>query len=421
MSGSLKRASLKAMALCLGAALQASPHAQGSAEEELALATEHLGSGKIYEAIRGFQYVSRASPDLGPRADFFLTMIFTQMGQANAARRYLERSDATVSNPAAHFHQLGLILQIEGTRRKALGSLERALELGMPGNEADLWQRVGNLRAELLDPEGARVAFENAVETDPRDARAWLALGEFHLSRNAVDKAFDALRMAVELDPASSRGHAALGQIHLRLARDFDAAAEFRIALELDPADQVSRYRLARLLLATGSANEGRAELERYAGTEALLERARLDSDRAREYVASDDPEAAGDVLEDLARAAPGYPGVLHSLGRVLVDTGRYEEAIEPLLQAVNLAPLSWEAFLDLSRALQGAGRFEDARHTAERAVVLNEWEPANHRHLAQALLDSDRPEEAASARARAAELEGTGASPATASAATGR
>ncbi|HMK73669.1 MAG TPA: tetratricopeptide repeat protein [Myxococcaceae bacterium] len=69
-----------------------------------------------------------------------------------------------------------------------------------------------------------------------------------------------------------------------------------------------------------------------------------------------------------LVEQFPGSPMGHFSLGKVLLEAGRYPEAVQSLEQATRLDPTYAAALLALGEALAGAGRREEARTTWERA-----------------------------------------------------
>jgi len=83
-----------------------------------------------------------------------------------------------------------------------------------------------------------------------------------------------------------------------------------------------------------------------------------------------------------LVEQFPGSPMSHFSLGKLLLEAGRYPEAVLSLEQATRLDPSYAAALLALGEALAGAGRREEARRTWEqgRARALEQ----NHPGLAE-------------------------------------
>ena len=78
-------------------------------------------------------------------------------------------------------------------------------------------------------------ALEAAVQRDPNDAGARIALGLAYWGRNEYPRALQEFRKAVEVAPRSAEAHNWLG-VALSEKSDLPGAvAEFRKAIELDP------------------------------------------------------------------------------------------------------------------------------------------------------------------------------------------
>lgn len=94
-------------------------------------------------------------------------------------------------------------------------------------------------------------ALQDAAKANPKDPKAWAALGNAHLARNEFRQAATALEEAVKLDPDASGYWSALGESLARASEDGgdpmppDAVAAFERAIELDPKDPQARYFLA--------------------------------------------------------------------------------------------------------------------------------------------------------------------------------
>lgn len=94
------------------------------------------------------------------------------------------------------------------------------------------------------------------------------------------------------------------------------------------------------------------------------------------------------------------------NLGRVLMETDRYAEALEQIQTAVDLAPESSEAYRLLGRAHDGLGHTDDAIWAFRRAIVLDGRDVWALNNLGSVLIRSGRYGEALGPLARAVELE---------------
>ena len=208
--------------------------------------------------------------------------------------------------------------------------------------------------------------FEQAVQIDPRHARAWTALAgaysvygheELRDASYRIDEQRQALERALAIDPD-------LAEAHVRLARHFvatgdraSAEAAFARARAVGPNDP--------LVLATLASRESRA-----GRLEAAIELAQR--------------------LVDIDPLSALYRG---NLAHLLLAAGRYESALAELKRKQTLSPHRDQAAIDGVVALLLIGRADDARQSLAGAS-----KGLAHDRL-QVLLGSPAEAEAASAR----------------------
>jgi tetratricopeptide (TPR) repeat protein len=136
-------------------------------------------------------------------------------------------------------HLLGVCLSLLGQPERALGELDRALELNPRYMEALIHR--GLVLNELGRTEEAEEAFASAGSQLERSTAGLPTPIAAQLANRHADLA------------ESYAGAGALGR----------AIAEYERALELGPAFHDLRYRMARLLLETGRSLDAREELEK--------------------------------------------------------------------------------------------------------------------------------------------------------------
>jgi len=88
--------------------------------------------------------------------------------------------------------------------------------------------RVSRLRLELGDAAGAEEAAREMGSVDPRDRRAWLALGEALRVQDRRDRAIAAFRRALAIDPNLEPAVAGVVALHLAAGEPEAAVAAFR-------------------------------------------------------------------------------------------------------------------------------------------------------------------------------------------------
>jgi TolB-like protein/Flp pilus assembly protein TadD len=233
--------------------------------------------------------------------------------------------------------------------------------------------------------------FSQAIELDPRFARAYAGIAEccafLYLYAGSHDshrqQADSASRTAVELDPESAEGHVSRGVAMSLKEAHGEADREFEIAVSLDPnlfdayyfhartafvqgrlekaielyekASQVNPHDYqAPLLVAQIYADLGRhaeAEAARLRGLQAAEARLKLFPDDARAlYMGANGLVALGRLEQGLEWAGqaltmdPGEPMVLYNVACIQSLAGRVEDAVDCLERAVatGLTQKSW-------------------------------------------------------------------------------
>jgi adenylate cyclase len=149
-----------------------------------------------------------------------------------------------------------------------------------------------------------------------------------------LERAFELARKAVELDDAQPTAHWTLGYVYLMKRQHEQAIAEAERTIALDPNNANAYVQLGDLLVYVGRAQE----------TIGLVEKA--------------------------MRLNPHYPAnYANALGLGYWATGRYEEAIAPLKEAIRRMPNFGPAHWNLTVVYSELGREAEAR--AEAAEIL--------------------------------------------------
>lgn len=166
------------------------------------------------------------------------------------------------------------------------------------------WLGLGALHEMMQRPDDALADYRRAVEVDPTDPAAALALGQFLVRRrdNATE-GLPLLQRAATERPNWGLAHEVLGEAQLALNNFSDALASFQQAIRLSPTQPGAQVGLGRALIG----------LSRHAEAEAPLRLAvRQVGNDSRAFM------ALADVLE---------------------HTGRDSEAASTWDQAINSAP----------------------------------------------------------------------------------
>lgn len=202
---------------------------------------------------------------------------------------------------------------------------QQALDAGRSTEAEQLYREVSERQPGYAEAHGG---LASALRAQGRGAEALailLQVGQSLLYGGNSPVAREYLEQAVEIDARSAAAHAALGHC-LLVERDYErAAAELERAAGLGERNPV-----VRIFLGAALWESGRIE----------------DSER---------------IYREVLAGGGRSLAALQSLGGLLLWQGRYSEAAELLAEARRADPTSTQLALDQARALDGAGRVEQA------------------------------------------------------------
>jgi protein O-GlcNAc transferase len=343
-----------------------------SRDVSVSTALAELNRGRVLESIEQFKQILRSDSSNGA-AYFYLSTVYTQMGEIEIAERYVRRAMELNPKQSAHYLQLGLIRFRQKQWRPALELFQESLALGPGINAAAVWRSIGDVQVELFDREAARQAYETSLRLRPQDAATRLALGRFYLDRSESDRAIEQLRAALEIDPKQRAAYSVLGRAYRQSGDLAQAIGVLRKAVDADSTDQDSRYALAQALLAAGREGEGREELEKYESLQQQVSTANAKYKDGQARLEAGKPGEAEPLLREAIRLAPRYGPALHSLGVLLLDRGSLRNAEEFLKRAIEVNPINASSWFNLARVHLKNGKLPDALDAVKRALVLDD------------------------------------------------
>ena len=377
-------------------------------------------------AALGGWYAWRGNPGPAP-PDLPLDAMEKPVADAVAAAVRNVR-ESPRSGPA--WGKLGMVLLANGYADQAVVCLAEAERLD-PADPRWPYLQVSRVQAE--DRARAEALLRRAVDlahTPERKAAARFRLAQAELEDGRPDAAEPDVWELAAIDPADGRARLCRGLLAV-LRQDPAAAREHLSGLTDSP---FARKRACSLLAALpgGDPAERRAFHERAAKLPAdaawpdpfVQETDRFDVRRAtrlavvREMIDGGHPTEALDELTDLAARSP-HPDVYGTLGLVLMNLRRLDEAEAALGKAVELDPRSPQAQALYATVLIGQGdaqaqqpggqdlarkRFERALAAADRGLATDANYPVGHLARGRALRALGRTDEALGALRRAVE-----------------
>jgi tetratricopeptide (TPR) repeat protein len=256
---------------------------------------------------------------------------------------------------------------------------ERAAS-SMPSDRARLWrERAEVLHDWLLEPEGARAAYCEALAADPADMTSMHGLAQLLRDVGDNEGLVEILRRAISVSEdrrLRAQRYAEIGATKLIGRGEQMAALESYSAAQVeDPNNEAVRLKLKQLhyqqqnwgslveaLVTEAEASKGRRRISCYRRA-AELARLRLEQ-----------PERALSLLSRVYEEDDSDPELLRELGELYRGAGRFEELAEVysrLLDRVDQGEASYVHF-ELAGVLElQLGRPDDALEHCRRAVDL--------------------------------------------------
>ena len=205
----------------------------------------------------------------------------------------------------------------------------------------------------------AQAAFELALALDPNYAPTWHSIGWLRERTSTAEDAFAAYERAIAIDPRYAAPHYGIGMVQVFMRYDYDQAlVAFQQGLEKSPDDVAFINQIGSTYALMGRFDEASAAWQRALvldpnSLHALgwlsmlyLRQKRFDDVRAMcQRKISIKPEHSDHRL----------------LGFALELSGRRDEAIPQLRQAVVLEAKDYEARAALARLYREVGRLEEA------------------------------------------------------------
>ena len=184
---------------------------------------------------------------------------------------------------------------------------------------------------------------QEALQKDPKSARAYSILGIIRSRLGKPDEAREAWLKAIQISPASVDTHLALGKLYLDTNHLSDATTEFQTALKLGDSHGRARYGLALALI--GESKYQTALPHLLAAVEADPNDAeRLFTLTATQFQLKQTDQARRN-LNQLEKLAAGDPWALSRIGKMLLNhkmpreaEADFERSAELLAQGNNPA-----------------------------------------------------------------------------------
>lgn len=256
--------------------------------------------------------------------------VYTLTGRRFTAHRQLElRAESLPAERAADFNAFRRAVVSDGQQTLSLDITPPSADAPAPEMKAADLVRAGTDAYQARRFQQAITLLTRAVELEPKNGKAWTALGDAQAALNKRDEALVSFKKVLEVSPYDEMVHNKIAWIHRLQRRYEEAEASFRRQLELNPLDKYAHRNLAGLLL----------DMKRY--------------------------DAAVPQIQQAISLEPDDANLRVTLGTAYLHLSRNEDALTAFDKAVELNgnPLIWNNVayqlalkgVHLDRALQYA------------------------------------------------------------------
>jgi tetratricopeptide (TPR) repeat protein len=248
----------------------------------------------------------------------------------------------------------------------------------------------------------ARAHAQSAAVRADAEAGYYFMLGRHHESLGEVDKAIDAHKQAIERQPDSAELRAELAGVYARQDRAAEAVEMAEEALKRDPNNREANRIIGSIYAAAIDQRRplrpGDNPSQYPARAIAALERAREGEGDTRTnltlgrlYLQSEAYDKAIPLLRRIFLEQPGYPEVSLLLATAQEGAGRTDDAIETLRLALDENPKFMRGYVMLAELSEKQGQWEQAASAYARAEQLNTRVDFKTRRAA-ALINAGQP-----------------------------
>jgi tetratricopeptide (TPR) repeat protein len=153
----------------------------------------------------------------------------------------------------------------QGDTAQAIADYRKAIQTNplLPGVHTEL----GDLLYHSEDKEQRAAAaseFQAALDANPEDEKAVLAMGVLAALRGDLKTASTDESRALQLDPNDSDACTELAKVLIQMEKDDKAQPLLERAVQIDPANYVAHFRLSTLYRKQGKTDEAKRQVELY-------------------------------------------------------------------------------------------------------------------------------------------------------------
>ena len=263
-----------------------------------------------------------------------------QTGRVDEAMAHFQEALRIKPDDAEIQNNFGNVLLQKGEVDEGIIHIQKALQI-RPDN-AEIQNNLGNALLQKGEVDEAIVHYQKALQIDPHGAEIRYDLGNALLQKGEVDEAIGDYQKALQINPYHADAHDNLGCALLQKGNVDEAMVHFQKALQINPDDADAHHNLASALLRKGRVDEAITQYQRALQIKPDYPEAQIDL----AWVLATAPEASlrnGGKAVELAQQASQLAGgenptVLYTLAAAYAEAGRFSDARQSAQKAIELA-----------------------------------------------------------------------------------
>jgi tetratricopeptide (TPR) repeat protein len=293
-------------------------------------------------ALKLFTALRPSYPDHGI-LEYNIALSEFSVGRFTDCEKTLRAVIATGVPTADMCDLLGWCYQRQGKHLEAVRSFQRAI--GLDSSRDTLFLDLAEVLSEDKDYQGALEIVGRVLKVFPPSARAYELVGSVKMRQAEPKAAVESYLKAQKIAPADPEASLGVAVAQWAANETEQAGNSFEQGTTRFPGDAMFHLQYAEFLLDLAEAGDRTAE------------------------------PRAGEHLQACLKLEPSDPEAHYYLGRLLLQQGKYGDAVGELKVAENLRPQMAKIHYALGRAYQKLGRLEEAAKENEKFRYLKERE----------------------------------------------
>ncbi|MFK8050095.1 MAG: XrtA/PEP-CTERM system TPR-repeat protein PrsT [Halioglobus sp.] len=352
--------------------------------------------GNLIEARRWGENALRAQPD-EMEGRIFVTEVYLDLEEIDAAEKLAKETTLRMDQSPESMTILGQVLARAGKRKEALAVYTKMSKQQSFNSEAQY--KIALLQLELQAYREARHSLYKSLESNPDNLEANIVYIDLHLPLGDFEKVLRLSEAAMERFPDHPSWHNLQGAAYLQLGDYAKAEAAYVEAIKLSTESRytIGLYRAllaqdkrkaAESVLRDGLRESPKNKTLKVALTEFLLADGRWqDGKKSLQELLSQEPanpqylnnlanvlfilgeDGALELAQRAQTADPSDPMINDTLGWLLVNEGKPQEALKYLREATTRSANNSELRYHLAVALEKLGRGIEARKELDAAL----------------------------------------------------